>query len=105
MAEHLAINRASEDPTASECRVITGKTEEECAMSTDYRLLRKVPACDLFDGRLEESGVRERVKPEETTEKSRLLTEVAITCGLTLTMTALSAASQDTLPMVTLEKF
>ena len=42
-------------------------------MSTDYRLLRKVPACDLFDGRLEEFGIREHVKPEATTEKSRLL--------------------------------
>jgi hypothetical protein len=44
-------------------------------MSTDYRLLRKVPACDLFDGRLEEFGVREHVKPKATTEKSRLLTD------------------------------
>ena len=44
-------------------------------MSTDYRLLRQVPACDLFDGRLEEFGVREHVKPEATTEKSRLLTD------------------------------
>ena len=44
-------------------------------MSTDYRLLRKVPACDLFDGRLEEFGVREHVKPEAKTEKSRLLTD------------------------------
>ena len=44
-------------------------------MSTDYRLLRKVPACDLFDGRLEEFGVREHVKPEATTEKIRLLTD------------------------------
>ena len=44
-------------------------------MSTDYCPLRKVPACDLFDGRLEEFGVREHVKPEATTEKSRLLTD------------------------------
>ena len=45
-------------------------------MSTDYRLLRKVPACVLFDGRLEEFGVREEYdKPETTTEKSRLLTD------------------------------
>ena len=44
-------------------------------MSTDYRLLGKVPACDLCDGRLEEFGVREHVKPEATTEKSRLLTD------------------------------
>jgi hypothetical protein len=44
-------------------------------MSTDYRLLKKVPACDLFDGRLEGFGVREHVKPDATTEKSRLLTD------------------------------
>jgi hypothetical protein len=44
-------------------------------MSTDYRLLKNIPACDLFDGRLEEFGVREHVKPEVTTEKSRLLTD------------------------------
>ena len=44
-------------------------------MSTDYRLLRKASACDLFDGRLEEFGVREHVKPEATTETSRLLTD------------------------------
>jgi len=44
-------------------------------MSTDYALLKKIPACDLFDGRLEEFGVREHVKPDETTEKSRCLTD------------------------------
>jgi hypothetical protein len=55
--------------------VIAGKTAKECAMSTDYRLLGKVPACDLFDGHLEEFGVREHVKLEATTEKSRLLTD------------------------------
>jgi hypothetical protein len=55
--------------------VIAGKTAKECAMSTDYRLLGKVPACDLFDGHLEEFGVREHVKLETTTEKSRLLTD------------------------------
>jgi len=33
-------------------------------MSTDYHLLKKVPACDLFDGRLEGFGVREHVKPD-----------------------------------------
>src|SRR6516162_142624 len=44
-------------------------------MSTDYRLLRKVRSCDLFDGRLEEFGVGEHVKPDETTKKSRCLTD------------------------------
>src|SRR5262249_33361506 len=44
-------------------------------MSTDYCLLEKVPACDLFDGRLEAFGVREHVKPDETTERTRCLTD------------------------------
>jgi hypothetical protein len=44
-------------------------------MSTEYILLRKVPACDMFDGRLEEFGVREHVKPGATTEKIRMLTD------------------------------
>jgi hypothetical protein len=43
-------------------------------MSTDYRLLRKVSACDMFDGRLEEFGVREHVNGE-TNEKFRMLTD------------------------------
>jgi hypothetical protein len=50
-------------------------TQEEIAMSTHYRLLRNIPACDIFDGRLEEFGVREHVAPEATTETSRLLTD------------------------------
>jgi hypothetical protein len=52
-------------------------------MSTDFRLLEKAPsielkrvaACQLFDGRLEEFGVREHVKPAESTATSRCLTE------------------------------
>ena len=44
-------------------------------MSTDYRPLEKVQACDLFDGRLEAFGVRERIKPDETTEQRRCLTD------------------------------
>jgi hypothetical protein len=44
-------------------------------MSTDYCLLRKVLACDLFDGRLEEFGVREHVQAERTTKHSRCLTD------------------------------
>ena len=44
-------------------------------MSTDYRLLKRVPACDLFDGRLEEFNVREHVKSDETTETKRCLTD------------------------------
>jgi hypothetical protein len=43
-------------------------------MSTSYCLLKKVRACELFDGRLEPFGVREHVN-EETTETSRCLTD------------------------------
>jgi hypothetical protein len=44
-------------------------------MSTDYSPLKKVRACDLFDGRLDEFGVREHVKPGATSKKTRLLTD------------------------------
>jgi len=44
-------------------------------MSTDYVLLKKVRACDLFDGRLEALGVRENIVPDETTEQRRCLTD------------------------------
>ena len=43
-------------------------------MSTDYRLLKNVLACDLFDGRLEVFGVHEHLNAE-TTEQRRLLTD------------------------------
>jgi hypothetical protein len=43
-------------------------------MSTDYRLLKNVLSCDIFDGRLEEFGVREHFN-DETTEQSRMLTD------------------------------
>ena len=61
-------------------------------MSTHYRLLKKVPASDLFDGRLEEFGVREHVVPKRRPERVDCLLTVATTCGFTLMMTALSAA-------------
>src|SRR5271167_2402247 len=48
---------------------------KEGAMSTDYRLLQRVRARDLFDGRLEEFGVREHVKPAKTIKKERCLTD------------------------------
>ena len=44
-------------------------------MSTDYCTVKKVFACDLFDGRLEEYGVREHVEPSEKSEKERYLTD------------------------------
>ena len=43
-------------------------------MSTDYRLLKPVSACDLFDGRLEELDVREIVPPKPV-EGIRVLTD------------------------------
>jgi hypothetical protein len=36
-------------------------------MSTDYRPLKEIAACDLFDGRLEKLGVRVHVKQDEKT--------------------------------------
>ena len=45
-------------------------------MSTDYRPLKEIAACDLFDGRLEELGVRVHVKQDENTgEEVRMLTD------------------------------
>jgi hypothetical protein len=43
-------------------------------MSTDYRLLKNVVACNLFDGRLEIFGVHEHFN-NDTTEQRRLLTD------------------------------
>jgi hypothetical protein len=43
-------------------------------MSTDYRLLKEVKACELFDGRLQEFGVREHVN-DNTGESNRCLTD------------------------------
>jgi hypothetical protein len=42
-------------------------------MSTDFRPLTKIRACQLFDGRLEELGVYEHINPETTTIKTRCL--------------------------------
>jgi hypothetical protein len=44
-------------------------------MSTDYCLSERVAANTLSDGRLENFGVREHVKPEETTKNRRCLTD------------------------------
>jgi hypothetical protein len=44
-------------------------------MSTDYRSLRNIRACQLFDGRLEELDVYEHIKPDTTTIKMRCLTD------------------------------
>jgi hypothetical protein len=43
-------------------------------MSTRYRPLKKIAASQLFDGRLEEFGIREHVQPGETTETITCLT-------------------------------
>ncbi|HYB05180.1 MAG TPA: hypothetical protein VED02_00345 [Methyloceanibacter sp.] len=44
-------------------------------MSTDYRLFEEVTVDALFDGRLEKFGVREHVKPDETSKTQRCLTD------------------------------
>jgi hypothetical protein len=44
-------------------------------MSTDFRPLTEIPACQLFDGRLEEFDVYEHVKPDMTTSTRRCLTD------------------------------
>jgi len=44
-------------------------------MSTDFRLLKRVQASDLFDGRLSIFGVREHVVPDEPTRNARCLTD------------------------------
>ena len=44
-------------------------------MSTDFRPLTKIRACQLFDGRLEELGVYEHINPETTTIKRRCLAD------------------------------
>jgi hypothetical protein len=44
-------------------------------MSTDFRLLQRVRACDLFDGRLEELNVHEHFNPTQTSKKRRCLTD------------------------------
>jgi hypothetical protein len=44
-------------------------------MSMQYRPLKQLRFSDLFDGRLEPFGVRDRLVPGETTELSRCLTD------------------------------
>ena len=44
-------------------------------MSTSLRTLKKVSAQGLFDGRLEEYGVREHINSRATTNESRCLTD------------------------------
>jgi hypothetical protein len=43
-------------------------------MSTDYRPLKDISACEMFDGGLEAFGVREHIA-NDTTEKTRFLTD------------------------------
>jgi hypothetical protein len=44
-------------------------------MSISFRLLQRVRACDLFDGRLDAFYVRESVHPVQTTKEKRCLTD------------------------------
>src|SRR6516164_5670997 len=60
-----------------QCRLVKHRwySTMEIPMSTDFVSLKKIAARDLFDGRLEEFGVLEHVKPDETTETKRCLTD------------------------------
>jgi hypothetical protein len=44
-------------------------------MSTHYAPLEKIPACDLFDGRLDPFGVSEHFVPGETSHQKKCLTD------------------------------
>lgn len=44
-------------------------------MSTDYMLLKKIRACDLFDGRLEQFKVYEHIVPDGTTATEKFLSD------------------------------
>ena len=44
-------------------------------MSTYYSLIKKIPGDDVFDGRLEEFGIREHIVPDQTTNTYRCLTD------------------------------
>jgi hypothetical protein len=44
-------------------------------MSTYWSLFKKIPDCDVFDGRLEEFGIREHIVPDKTTDTYRCLTD------------------------------
>jgi hypothetical protein len=44
-------------------------------MSTCWGLSKKIRACDVFDGRLDEFGIREHIVPGETTDTYRCLTD------------------------------
>ena len=44
-------------------------------MSTDYRTRKTIAFVNLFDGRLEEFGVREHIKADETSNSRRCLTD------------------------------
>jgi hypothetical protein len=44
-------------------------------MSTHYTTLKKVRIADLFDGRLEEFGIREHVYPKQTIATDKFLTD------------------------------
>jgi len=44
-------------------------------MSTDFVPLMEIAACDLFDNRLNDFGVREHIKPDVTTKTARCLTD------------------------------
>ena len=65
--------------TARQMRVTAASAQSQSKRESSnvncFALLKKVRACDLFDGRLEAFGVREKIVPDETTEQERCLTD------------------------------
>jgi hypothetical protein len=49
--------------------------EKEYEMSTYWSVSKKIPGRDVFDGRLEEFGIREHIVPGQTTDSYRCLTD------------------------------
>jgi hypothetical protein len=62
------------DALNTERRRLSGATQGELKMSTNYVIVPPISASELFDGRLEKFGVREHVN-EETTPGDRCLTD------------------------------
>ena len=75
IAETICERLVNGESLKAMCRSRDDFERRRMEMSTEFRLLQTVRACDLFDGRLEEFGVREHVKPDQTTKKTRCLTD------------------------------
>src|SRR5215472_5820909 len=71
------LDRIDDDPRKCPLRemLTAASTEKECAMSTYYSSIKKIPGDDVFDGRLEEFGIREHIEPGQTTNTYRCLSD------------------------------